>query len=252
MKNLFALVLIIASSSTGYSQIDQNSKKNSVGLDFGLGNGNPNFGITYRRFSSDSKYNLRANFNLGETNNYWNYGLNDYMFFNTNDTATPLIAVSRNRNGFGNYQKLEIGVEKLFSVWKLNLIWGVDATIGYKRYETNQNIIEAGMDTIVQNGFTYFDYGVANNESPWDKLNEINSVYNYLTGGLNLRLGFKLNISPQFYFTSFVTFASELQLIVKEDYYIKSMLYKEHLVVSRGGNSSNFYSLVNLGVHYTF
>ncbi|MEN8827754.1 MAG: hypothetical protein ABF264_05220 [Flavobacteriales bacterium] len=252
MKNLFVFALLLAFFQPSYSQIEENQKKNSFGLDLGIGNGNPNFGMTYRRFSQDSKYNLRVNFNLGGNTDYGYYGSNDYMFFNTNDTALPLIGVSRNRGGFGNYQRLEIGVEKSFTVWKLNLIWGVDATVGHRRYEAFQSIIEAGIDTIEENGFSYFDYGAANNENPWENINELNTVFNYVTGGVNLRLGFKLNISPQFYFTSFVTLASELELIVNEDYRFKTELYKEHLVARRGGDSFNFYTLLNVGVHYKF
>ncbi len=258
MKNKLALVVFfILVSNYANSQVAEKIdtpkvKKNSFGLDLGLANANPNFGLTYRRFSEDSKYNLRINFNLGETTNNWYYNSNDYLFFHTNDTATPLIGVSRNNNQYGNYQKLEIGVEKYFSVWKLNLIWGIDATVGHRRYETYQTVIEAGIDTIEQNGFNYFDYGPADNEMFWEDLNNLNTVYNYVTGGVNLRLGFKLNISQQFYFTSFLTLASELELIVKENYYYKSELYKEHLVAARGANTFNIYSLINVGVHYRF
>lgn len=251
MKKVIVFALVFAISQFGYSQVDENYKKHSIGLDLGLQGGNPNFGITYRKFSQDSKYNLRANFNLGETHNYWYNESNHYKFFNTNDTAVPLIGISKNSNGFGNYQKLEIGVEKSFSVWKLNLIWGVDATVGHRRYQTFQNIVEAGIDTVEENGFTYFNYG-RSTDIPWESLNELNTVFDYVTGGVNLRLGFKLNISQQFYFTSFLTLASELQLIVKENYYYKSDLYKEHLVVRRGGDTFNFYSSLNVGIHYRF
>lgn len=252
MKKIIVFALVFIIFQLGYSQVDENYKKNSIGLDLGLQGGNPNFGITYRKFSQDSKYNLRVNFNLGETEKYWYYGSNDYKFFNTNDTTFPMIGISRNGGGFGNYQKLEIGVEKSFSVWKLNLIWGIDATVGHRRYETYQNIIEAGIDTMQENGFTYFDFGAVNNENPWENLNELNTVFDYVTGGLNLRLGFKLNISQQFYFTSFLTLASELQLIVKENYFYKSELFKEHLVERRGGDTFNLYSALNVGIHYRF
>jgi len=258
MKNkwiiIWAIVLISNFSNSQKSdEFVTKSNENSLGMDFGLGNGSPNFGITYRRFFSDSRYNFRANFNLGGLNNFHFVGSNEYLFFQTNDSIIPLIGVSRNRLVSGNYQRIELGIEKTFAVWKLNLIWGGEVTFGHLRRETYQRVVEGGIDTVEQNGYNYFQYGaVFDTLNPLGNLNDLNSVYHYFTCGLNVRLGFKLDISPRFYFTSFMTLSSELQMIAQEKYHYSSERYKEHLVVAKGGNFLNFYTSINAGIHYRF
>jgi len=255
------LFLMTLSATISFAQDEAEASytrlKNSLGIDYRFESFNDqNIGLTYRRFNS-SPYNLRANLNLGSSsfNQIGTLYLGNLLIYETFDSATPFIGVPSISYARSSYQKIELGVERILSVRNLNFIVGVDGTIGH--YSTNRYHAVYSVEEVpvTQNGKTYSQYQIVNKDSStfYSELNSIVEERNFLTLGVNLRLGFKLDLGNRFFATGFMNYNIESKFLVKESDKYKNEDYKEHIpsqATSSRFTSGNFY--YTLGLNYRF
>jgi hypothetical protein len=265
VKGLLLIGSIVCLSVNRFTQYDENttetkSKKNSIGFEHRFEGGiSPNIGITYRRFFDDSKYNLRANFSIGSVESFSSQFAypgfaGNALIYSTGDSSTPLIGVSETVYYNQSYQRLEIGLERNTKFWGLNFISGADFTLGHTRSARYGRITEVELQQIEQNGFIYNQYGAKDSDStlPFEDLNYLNSTYNSLNAGLNLRAGVMVDISKRLYATAFIGIRASGQFLIKETFDYKNDLYKEHLPTRSSVDFFNFDTFASLGLNYRF
>ncbi len=250
----FAFISINSFSQTGENYV-LNPTKNSFGLDYRFENfRGPNIGLTYRRYF-ESSYNLRANFSLGSNDNFsgfWNNG--NLLIHETNDSAIPLIGVHPNNSRSTSYQRIELGLEKQLSVWKINFIAGIDLFAGHKvMYEYN-SVSQMEEVQTVQNGILYKQYQIVGIDSNIfdNSLNRLDAQQNYLLLGANFRFGTKINLSNRLFTTAFLSYRLEQNLLINERIDYNNETYKEHMPKFSGGNYFSANWFYSIGLNYRF
>ena len=98
--------------------------------------------------------------------------------------------------------------------------------MGHTRSARYGRITEVELQQIEQNGFIYNQYGAKDSDStlPFEDLNYLNSTYNSLNAGLNLRAGVMVDISKRLYATAFIGIRASGQFLIKETFDYKNDL----------------------------
>lgn len=271
MNTIKIVLLLIAcalfSSSAGFSQYEELPKeektyKNSGGIDYRYDYGYANIGIVYRRKIADSKYNFRANLYLGEeegenvstiiyTNTYNTFGM---AVVATNDTNYPLLGIREGYESQGSFQKIELGFEREFSIWKFNIIGGVDLSLGHSFRSGSKSLIEAVLYEIDDNGVKYYEFGEREFDSTYfgEPVNTVTVKRNYLSFGIITRVGMKYDFTNRIFATAFIGLRLEKELMISESVNHKNDLFKELLPYNKGFNSVNLNTFASIGLHYRF
>lgn len=232
------------------SLMDNHMKINSLGLEVRLeGTNSPNIGMTYRRYFKESKYNLKASFFIGGNNaNFFNQ---DPLLFPTSDST--FIGVTTLNNYYSNYQRLEVGLEKKATIWKLDFVVGADLILGHRFSGNNSSVFNVTLQEREQNGLKYYKYDREINDSTgFEDINYLQITRNHLIAGAGLNLGMFFDISPRLYASAMIGLQFYADFLLKENFFYKNELYKEHLPTTTGISTFNFNQSFTLGLHYRF
>lgn len=258
MKYFLVSILVLV-GVVSYSQIEETPEigpiKNSLGAEHRIENfRSSNFVITYRRYF-ESPYNFKASLNVGGRNNSDGTLINgDLMVHETNDSLIPLVGIS-DRDYYRNaYQRLELGIEREFSLWNLNFIVGVDGFIGHLVSNEGNIVWQAEEGVVEQDGIFYKQYQVVNifGSQSDNTLNQLDAQRNYLLFGGNINFGLKVNFSEKVYATGFTSYRIQQNLLMREENSYSSEQYKEYLPARVGGNSTDSRWFYSIGLHYKF
>lgn len=256
MKNILSLVFLFT-AAISISQVGEEPisdvRKNSFGLDFRSDNQYVNIGFTYRKFFTDSKYNLRANISLGaKSENNPSFGRTLQMF-ETGDTNQPLLGINDSWGTNLAFQRLEIGFEKQLSIRKFNFIGGIDLTVGHSRISGFTTIEPMERVDFNENGLSSFHFRQRIPDSlSSGMVNSLSYSLHFLTVGANFRFGFKYDLSERFYATAFIGLRTELELAINESSRYDNQEHKERLSVPRALNTINMAPFSSVGIHYRF
>lgn len=259
MKNKAKILLIFISSLlltiNSFSQYEEEPKeskksfRNSGGLDFRLKGNSPNLGITYRRFFKESDYNLKASFVIGGNNS--GFYSNDFLLYPTSDST--FIGVSNNNNYHSNFQKLEIGIEKKVTLWKLDFVVGGDIILGHRNSSNFENVFDVTYQEREQNGLKYYSYErIFNDTSLIEDYNFLQTTRNNIIAGAGINLGMFFDISPRLYASAMLGLQFYADFNIKERFEYKNEIYKEHLPTTPSVSTFNFDQSLSIGIHYRF
>lgn len=257
-KLSLTLALLISITIEVFAHLGPDSTTRSLGLEYRFESGySPNVGLTYKKIRSNPNHSLKLSVFVGSRDlglsNRFLYQGNNMLIYKTKDSAVPYLGVNTNLYGSTSYQRIEIGVERKFSVWKLNLIGGVDGILGHRYYTSYGRVVEAELEQTIQNGIVYERYGIKNQDSLLGQdLNYLNTSRNYVTFGVNARLGFLVNISKRLYASAFIGYRFEQRIKVRERFDYKNDQYKEHLPSEKGNDFFSIDGFSSIGVHYRF
>lgn len=257
-KLSLTLVLIIGIAIEVSAHQGPDSTTRSLGLEYRFESGySPNVGLTYKKIGSNPRNSIKVSVfvgsrDLGGANRFLYQGTN-MLIYKTKDSAIPYLGVNTNLYGSTSYQRIEIGIERKFKVWKLNLISGVDGILGHRYYTSYGRVVEAELEQTIKNGIVYERYGIKNQDSLLGQdINYLNTSRNYLTFGVNARLGFLVNISRRLYASAFIGYRFEQRIKFRERFDYKNSQYKEHLPIEKGSDFFSVDGFSSVGLHYRF
>lgn len=246
-----SVCLISFFSFTGLTQESDVFSKHSIGLEYQLTTGNPNIGITYRKFKEDSRYNFRASLFLGGSNNFTFSNQQSDLFYRTNDSLVPFLGVNNSNLNSSSFRRLEIGMESVKELKKVDLIAGFGINIGHVTTSRFASVYEAQEEEVIKNGIAY--YQIINiNSSDQINLNSLTSTLNYLNAGLSFNAGLKFDVGSKLYCTVMLNMRSNVQWAIAERNDYLNDTYKEHIPSQSGSSTFNFDSDLAIGMHYKF
>ena len=126
--------------------------------------------------------------------------------------------------------------------------------VGHRVTNTFDRVVQAELVTVQKNGKAYQQYQAKtdSNSFPFDDLNYLNSRYNYLTVGANLRAGFKVDISKRLFATAFLGYRFQQNILMKESFVYQTEFYKEHIPSEASSSFFTVNSFSSIGIHYRF
>lgn len=236
-------------------------RKHSIGFDLKNDYGYPNLSITYRKFIENSKFNFRGSIYLGGEEGIYPeiltspmYNTNGLPVANVQDSLYSLIGINNNQPLSGSFQKIELGVERQFNLWKFKIIGGIDLTMGHSYRSGYRDIVPAVIYSTFVNGVNYIQFGEKQPDENYDgqPINSLTVSRNFVSFGGLTRLGLRFDLLKRFYATAFVGLRYEQELMVSERVQYKNDLYKHLLSYDPGHNTFNIYSFASIGIHFRF
>ena len=236
---LVAVLLMVSVQVISQSEEIPTFKRNSFGLEYEFYVGNPNIGLTYRRFYNDWKYNLKASLFVGGRNNFMFFHQQSDLFYKTNDSTMPFLGVSNTNITASSFKRIEFGGERITNFKYFDILAGVGLNLEHIYSSRYSEVYQPEEIEVNQNGKVYSQI-VNHSLGSLQGINSLTSSFNYLSTGISIYGGTRFDISKNLYFTALLTIRTNVTFVISEKNEYRNDLYKDHLPEQRGASTFDF------------